>query len=296
MRKLKHLAELALVLPFYLLLRILPLSVASFTTGWLVRLLGRFHLSHQTALANLAACFPEKSAAEVKRIALASWENLGRTAGELPHITSYSNSKVQELCPISGLENVEEAENYSRKKGDGGLLLISAHIGNWELASRMLLVRDPQTALIYRHANNPYVEKLIQRMRGGYTSFIIRKGDASGMRDIVRHLKKGGTLGMLADQKMTGGTEVTLFDKKILAPAAAGELSAKYDIPIVMGRCIRDEKDKTSYVLRYEAPIYANGRTAQQITQDVYNIYQKWLRENPTQWFWQHNRFGLAKK
>ena len=292
--EIKRIIELALVLPLYFFLLILPFKYSSLLVGKLLRLFGRFHKSHQTALKNLSTCFPEKSAAEIEKIALNSWENLGRVAGELPHISSYTNSKMQELCPISGIDNVDAAAKLALENKTG-LILVSAHIGNWEAASRMLLVLDPQTALIYRKANNPYVEKLIQKIRGNYTSFIVPKGDRTGVRDIVKHLKSGGRLGMLTDQKLNEGVEVEFFGKKVKAPATAGEMAIKYNMPIVMGRVIRDEKTKVNFVLRFEEPIYPAGKAEREITQKIYDTYERWIREYPNQWFWQHNRFDLAE-
>ena len=294
--KVKHLAEAALVYPMYYLLRLLPIAISSFFLGKTARLLGRFiDRPHDIALKNIKFCFPEKSDEEINKIALNAWENVGRIAGELPHIASCSDRKIQEICPISGLENLEEAIENANKK-DTGLMMVSAHIGNWEISSRMLLVIDPETALIYRKANNPYVDKLIQKLRGKYTDFIIPKGDMSGMKDIIKHLKKGGRLGMLSDQKVRDGIEVEFFGKKILAPSTAGDFCSKFNMPIVPFRVIRDEKEKTSFVFKIDKPIYPDDRTPQEIMQFIYTAYERWIREYPNQWFWHHNRFDLGKR
>jgi len=293
--RVKRIIELTIVIMLFVLLKIIPLRISSFIIGKTLRFFGPLHPSHKTALNNLRFCFPEKSEDEIKNIALNSWENLGRTSGELPHITSYSNSKMHEVCPISGIENVEAADSIA-KQSESGLILVSAHIGNWEIASRMLLVLDKETALIYRKANNPYVEKIIQKMRGTYTSFIIPKGDRTGVRDIVKHLKKGGRLGMLIDQKASEGIDINFFGTKVKAPNTAGEFAVKYNMPIVMGRCIRDETTKINFVLKFETPIYPENKTAEEITQKIYDIYEKWIREYPSQWFWQHNRFNFRAK
>ncbi len=293
--KLKHLAELAVVLPLFFLLKILPFAVSSFLLGKLLRLLGRNHKSHQTALKNIKHCFPEKTDAEIGDIALNSWENLGRIAGELPHIVSYQQGRMQELAPISGIENLEEAERFA-KENNTGIVLMTAHIGNWELAARTALILDPETALIYRKANNPYVDALIQNLRGKYTDFIIPKGDKSGVRDILKHLKSGGSLAMLADQKISAGVDVRFFETTVKAPSSAGEFSLKYNTPVVTFRAVRDEIAKTSFVVKFDKPIYSEGRSPEEIMQLIYNNYERWIREYPNQWFWQHNRFELAKK
>ena len=290
--KIKHLLELALVLPIYMFFRILPLSLSSFLIGNALYFLGRFSKTHQTALKNLRFCFREKSEREINSIALDSWENLGRTAGELPHITSYSNDKMYEICSISGLENVEAAQEFS-KQNNTGMILVSAHYGNWEIASRMLLALDADTALIYRKANNPYVEDLIQNMRGSYTNFIIPKGDRGGVKDIVKHIKSGGRLGILMDQKSSDGVDVDFFGKKVKTASTVAELAIKFNSPIVMGRVIRDDKTKLNFILKFDSPIYPEDKTAEEINQYIYSTYERWIKEYPNQWFWQHNRFGL---
>jgi KDO2-lipid IV(A) lauroyltransferase len=293
--RLKHIGEAALVLPFYYLFKILPFGTASFMIGKMMRFLGQFHHTHQTALKNLRLCFPEKTEEERKRIAFNAWENIGRIAGELPHITSSTDAKMQELVPLSGVENLEEAKAFAKKNGTG-LIMLSAHVGNWEISSRMLLVLDPKLALIYRKANNPYVDGIIQKLRGRYTSFIVPKGDMGGMRDIIKHLKTGGSLGLLSDQKMNDGMKVNFFGTEVKAAAAAAEFSVKYNIPVVPFRTIRDEKTKINFVFRLEKPIYPEGCTSEQLMQKIYDIYEQWIREYPNQWFWQHNRFNLSNK
>lgn len=290
--KIKHLFELALVLPIYFLFRIIPLSLSSFLIGNLLPVIGKFHKSNQTAIDGLRLCFPDRSENEISKIASESWENLGRTAGELPHITSYNNNKIHELCAISGIENVEVAEKKSAENATG-FILVSAHYGNWEIASRMLLALNPNTALIYRKANNPYVENLIQKMRNRYTNFIIPKGDRGGVKDIVKHIKSGGRLGILLDQKSSDGVEVEFFNQKVKASNTVGELAIKFNCPIVMGRVIRDDRTKLNFVLKFDSPIFPENKTAEQITQIIYSTYEHWIKEYPNQWFWQHNRFGI---
>jgi KDO2-lipid IV(A) lauroyltransferase len=293
--KVKHLIEAAVVYPIYYLFRLTPFAVASYVVGKLLRWLGRYHRAHNIAYKNLKYCFPEKTEQEIQHILFNSWENIGRIAGELPHVASWSDNRMREICSISGLENLESARKYANEH-ETGLMMVSAHLGNWELASRMLLVIDPDTALIYRKANNPYVDKLIQKLRGKYTDFIIPKGDMGGIRDIIKHLRKGGRLGMLTDQKISDGGMVNFFGKQVLAPLIAGEFCIKYNMPVVCFRVVRNEMEKTSFIFKMEQPIYPEGHTVSEITQMIYDHYERWIREYPNQWFWQHNRFDLGKK
>jgi Kdo2-lipid IVA lauroyltransferase/acyltransferase len=64
----------------------LPLEVASRLSGLGWRLVAPRLGRHQRALDALAFAFPEMSAAERQRIAVAMWDNLGRTFAEFFHI------------------------------------------------------------------------------------------------------------------------------------------------------------------------------------------------------------------
>jgi KDO2-lipid IV(A) lauroyltransferase len=187
-----------------------------------------------------------------------------------------------EISYITGGEYIEQQENKP-------IIFLSAHIGNWELASRLLLEVDPKTALIYRRANNPYVERLIQYQRGKYSKLIIQKGDKAGFREIVKHIKSGGSLGMLADQKMREGIEIDFFGKPAKVPVTAAELAIKFNLPIIMGRVIGKPGEK--FELRFDPPIWAEGRSAAEVTKEIYKTYERWISEYPEQWFLMHNRW-----
>ncbi len=290
-QKVRYVLEAALIFPVFYLFKLIPYKVSSALIGKLVVFFGQYHSANKIALQNIREAFPDKSPEEVKEIAQGAWKNLGRTAGELVAITGFSEERMKDICEVTGFNFIEETLSNSKNKN---AIFISAHIGNWEVSSRMLCEVVPDMALIYRHANNPYVEKLIQDRRGAYTDFIIKKGSKSGFRDIYAHVKKGGNLGLLADQKTREGVNVEFFKKSVRAVSTPADLALKFDIKILMGRNIRKENQK--FELRFEPPIETKDKTSQQIMQEVYNIYEKWISEYPTQWFWMHNRWYIGRK
>jgi KDO2-lipid IV(A) lauroyltransferase len=292
----KRVIEAFIVLVIYFILAILPINLSSFLIGKLLSVFGRFHKAHKYMQKNLQACFPEKNLYEINKIAISAWENLGRTAAELPKITFINNEKIKEISPISGLENVLEAKKYSQEKGKNSIIFVSAHIGNWELATRTVSLLEPSTGYIYRKANNPFVEKIITKTRSRYTNYTVAKGDISGMKELIKHLKNGDSLGILIDQKISDGHEVDFFSMKVTASATVADLALKLNCPIVMGRNIRDETTKTNFVLKFETPIYPENITSEEITQKIYRVYESWIREYPNQWLWQHKRFPIKYK
>ncbi len=286
-RKLRYILETLLVLPIYFAFHLIPIKTASFLIGKIVRIFGRFHPSHKIAIKNLQIAFPEKNISEIKKIALNSWENLGRTAGSFVGISKLSKEEILNLAPVINKENILNAsENFSK-----GIIIVSAHIGNWEIGTSILNAAIPNIAMIYRHANNPFVEKIIAKNRSKYANFIIRKGDKSGFRDIFNHLKKGGNLAIIADQKIRDGVIVNFFNQETKAPSTPAELAIRFNLPIVMGKTI--SLSKNNFASIFEKPIYPESKSAQEITQEIYNIYESWIRQHPEQWFWMHNRWYL---
>ncbi|MDX1950118.1 MAG: lysophospholipid acyltransferase family protein [Rickettsiales bacterium] len=283
----RYLLEALLILPIYLIFQILPFRVSAFIIGKLLKVFGRFHPANRIAIKNLNLAFPEKSIDEIREIAKNSWENLGKTAGSFVGITKLSKKEIEELSPIQNKHFVEEAQ----KNSSGGIIIVSAHTGNWEIGSSYLNALVPNISMIYRHANNPFVEKLIAKNRKKYSDFIIRKGDKSGFRDIYQHLKNGGSLAIVADQKIRDGVEVNFFGQVTKAPSTPAELALRFNLPIVMGRNIALENGK--FLSSFEKPIYPENKSVLELTQEIYNYFERWIREYPDQWFWMHNRWYL---
>lgn len=290
-QRVRYILEAAVIFPVFYLFKIIPYEISSAIIGKLTVFFGQFHSSNKIALQNIREAFPDKTESEVKEIARSAWENLGRTAGEFVASTGLSKEKISEISEVTNIDFANEALKAS---ATNNAVIISAHIGNWEIGSRILCETVPKVALIYRHANNPYVESLIQERRELYTDFIIKKGDRTGFRDIYTHLKNGGSLGVLADQKTREGVDIEFFGKSVRAVSTPAELALKFGLKILMVRCIR--KENTKFEIRFEKGIDAQNKTSQKVMQEVYNVYEKWISENPEQWFWMHNRWYIGRK
>ena len=109
----------AILLFFVLLiLRIIPIDIASSSTGWLGSKIGPLTSWHQRARANLRLAIPELSENEHNQILSAMWWNLGRNIGEFSHTLSLMNSSRR--VQIEGLEKIAGCEE--------GSIIIGAHL------------------------------------------------------------------------------------------------------------------------------------------------------------------------
>jgi KDO2-lipid IV(A) lauroyltransferase len=281
----KYFIEAFVLYLLFFIFSIIPLKFATNFVAWLLPILGRFHHTNQVALNNIKHAFPNKSQKEIEEILKKSWQNLGITAVEFAHFAKADFKDIEKNLEIRNEKYFTLTKQLSK-----ACIYVSAHLGNWELASRLLVEKDPNTALIYRKAKNPLSEFLIQKHRLKYAKKIIPKGEIVGFKEILKHLKSGGSLGLLADQHLSSGVEINFFGRAVRAPHTPAELATKFNLPIFLSRVIRDKNGK--YILDFEPPIIAKkGDDIKTITEEIYKVYEKWITENPEQWFWQHKRW-----
>ncbi len=246
------------------------------------RVVGPFLPAHQTADANLAMVFPEKTKEERRRILAAMWDNLGRVAAELPHLPG---DKLYSRMHIIGHEHIPT---------DGRpVIFFSGHFGNWELNYTMAHRHGLPVTLIYREANNPHVDKMIAAIRATQSADMLPKGPRGAIK-LGRAIKSGHSLAMLIDQKMNDGIAVPFFGRMAMTAPAIAEFALRYDMPVIPARVVRTRGchfEATVYPpLRYEKT--GNEKTdALSIMTQINQILEGWIREYPAQWFWVHKRW-----
>lgn len=104
-----------------------------------------------------------------------------------------SEAELENRAEIIGIENI-------KKLGEQPFLLFSGHFANWDIGLNLLHKSYPKFAVIYRKANNPYVNKLINESRTSDKLRLIPKGP-DGSRALVRAIKESESIVMLVDQK-----------------------------------------------------------------------------------------------
>lgn len=278
----KHLAEAALLRFLATILRFLPLDLASFIGGGLGTLTGYLVSNTRTARRNLAMAMPELSAAEREKIIRRMWNHLGRSAAEFVHL---SNPRMQERVHVEGLENLPLPGTP--------ILFFSGHLGNWELLPYVAHYQGYTPALIYREANNPLAERLIQRIRRTYTAEFISKERKSAGR-IVAAAKQGIPLAMLVDQKLTGGVEVPFFGQPAKTAPMPAQLALKYGLALIPVRIARTRGAhfRCTVLPPLALPMTENEKDDVYRTLCAMNAQlEQWIRETPEQWFWVHRRW-----
>jgi KDO2-lipid IV(A) lauroyltransferase len=270
-------------------LRILPVDAASFLGGFVARAIGPWLRSSATARGNLARAFPAKSAAEIATIIGDMWENLGRTVAEVAHIDKFKIDDPGHRIELQGIEHIAVAERTNRP-----ILLLGAHLGNWEVLPLAGRLSGRRMALIYRQANNPHVERLIQRARGPFNDDMVPKGQRAARR-IARIMRQGGILGLLIDQKTNNGVAAPFFGREAMTTPLPAMCALHYDCAIFGAQVERLRGAHFRVTVRPLPEIARSGNTAADvlaITSAINAMVETWIRENPAQWMWLHRRWS----
>jgi KDO2-lipid IV(A) lauroyltransferase len=282
----RHRVEAASAALFFAAMRLLPLDAASAAGGALARHIGPWLPLSRRARANLARTLPELSSAERRRIVAAMWDNLGRVAAEYPHLSRIGVFAGDGRVAVEGLEHLEAALAEGRQ-----VIMLGGHLANWELAPLAAAQYGLPMTHLYRAANNPLVDRMIARFRGG--AAFAPKG-AVGSRRAFAALRGGGHLGMLVDQKLNDGIAVSFFGRPAMTASAPALLALHFGCAVLP---VRVERRRGAHFRLTVCPPLSLPRTGNRdadvaaLMAAVNLTLEGWIRERPGQWFWLHRRW-----
>ncbi len=291
MKRWRHAAEALLARAALRLLRRLSPVAASDLGGRLARMIGPLLPVSRVADANLRRALPKLDAAARHRVVVGVWDNLGRTVAELPHV-----AQLGQTTNGPGWELVGEPEVRALSARGGPVILVSGHLGNWEMLPRAAGQLGLPLASFYRAAANPTVDRLIQDLRRvavGADVPQFAKG-ATGARGALAYLSGGGMLGMLVDQKMNDGIAATLFGQLAMTAPAAAAFALRFDCPLVPAYVERLGPARFRVTCEPPLPLPRTGDRQADIaalTQRINDVLERWIRARPEQWLWLHRRW-----
>ena len=260
---------------------------ASNFVGWLMKTIAPLFSQNKTVRRNLQLAFPELSAEAREEIAKASWESVGRTAGELPHLPKihpYDGDRVE----VVGGEHLDAIE-----ASDRGAIMVSGHFANWEVMAAVICQRPVDCVVTYRALNNPHIDRKLNKVRHDYGIGVMTpKG--SGTRELMRALGRGQSAALMNDQKFNQGLAVSFFGYDAMTAPGPSRLALKYNVPIVLFSTRRTGPAR--FKVTIHEPFFPDqtGDTDADVRACVERItrfIESEVRDNPEQWFWQHRRW-----
>jgi KDO2-lipid IV(A) lauroyltransferase len=268
---------------------------ASNLGGWIARSLGPWLPVSAVADRNLRFALPGYDRSERRRIIRAMWDNLGRTAAELPHLGTLR--RLDSLSsPGPGWYCGQEASLRDEAVAGGAILFFTGHIGNWEMTLPAAARLGLKVSAVYRPASNPYVDRLINDLRRravGADLPMFAKGAAGG-RAAFAHLIRGGSLGLLMDQKLNDGIAVPFFGRPAMTAPSLAVLALHFRKPVIPVRIDRLGPARLALVM--EPPLrlpHSGQRKADilELTGEVNRTLERWITARPESWLWLHRRW-----
>ncbi len=237
----------------------------------------------------IAAAFPELSPAEVVKLAKESYRHLGRSSIETALLGSIGREGLLRLVEtVEGWELIEEA--MARGKG---AVLVSGHMGNWELSGAYIAARGIPLDAIARGMANPLFDAWINHTREEMGMTIVH--DSEAVRRTPRSLRAGRAVGFIADQGVLGlaSTFVPFFGRPAKTPRGAAVFALRFEVPVIFVVALRKPNGRYRIVFeRVEAPDTGDkDADVDAIVARYTQILERWVRVAPAQYFWQHRRW-----
>ncbi len=264
---------------------------ASNLGGAVARAIGPLLPVSRVADANLLLALPELDAAARRRVVRGVWENLGRTVSEMPHVAG-----LRETASGPGLELVGGAVVDRLAAQGGAAIFVSGHLANWEVLQVAAREHGVPFGYVYRAASNPVVDGIVVELRrrvagAGIPHF--PKG-AAGARGILGHLRAGGRVAMLVDQKMNDGIAAPFFGHPAMTAPSAAALALRFRCPLVLAHAERLGPARFRVVC--EAPLDLPDSGDRQadiaaLTATLNGALERWIRARPGEWLWLHRRW-----
>lgn len=260
---------------------------ASNFVGWLMKSIAPLFSQNKTVRRNLQLAFPELSEEARAEIAKASWESVGRTAGELPHLPKIHPYKGDRVEVVGG-EHLDAIE-----ASDRGAIMVSGHFANWEVMAAVICQRPVDCVVTYRSLNNPHIDRKLNKVRHDYGIGVMTpKG--LGTRELMRALGRGQSAALMNDQKFNQGIAVPFFGHNAMTAPGPSRLALKYNVPIVLFSTRRTGPAR--FKVTVQEPFFPEqtGDTDADVRACVERItrfIETEVRNNPEQWFWQHRRW-----
>lgn len=273
------------------LVRLMPLDMASAVMGRIWRWLAPLTARHARALDHLTLAFPDLGDFKRRKIADAMWGNLGRVFAEtllLDRLLPQARQRVAEKVPqLDGFR----AEDRDR------MVLVSLHMGNWEVAILPAVWRGFNPVGVYRRVNNPLVDRYLRERRETvFPAGLMSKGHDTA-KQLLAHLRAEGSIGIIGDIREPRGVDVDFFGHTASATHFPAMLARHCEVPLVAGRCVRTEGVNFAVETRtVDYPV--TGDRKQDVlaaTQMLHEIFEDWIRDTPEQWMWAQRKWASGR-
>jgi KDO2-lipid IV(A) lauroyltransferase len=285
MKKVKYFIEFIFVICFFFIFRIIGSKNASNLGEIIGKKFGPLFRSNITILKNLENSKIGLSEKDRKNIINNMWGNYGRIFAEYIFIKKYRQDINTKNIEVIGQEILEKI-----KLDKEPVIFVSGHFNNFELMAMYLEKSGIDLAAIYRPLNNRFLNPLMEKIRNKYICKKQIKKGISGTKEVLKCFKKGTSIALMIDQRVSEGINCDFFGKKALTTTIPAQFVKKFNCKVVPIYIQRIEAD--NFRLEILRPIeFSRDETIESITFNLNKVLENLIKKNPEQWIWSHNRW-----
>jgi KDO2-lipid IV(A) lauroyltransferase len=239
---------------------------------------------------NLAMALPELSSAARQRILRQVYVHLGWQLVEFCRMPRYTRENTRDWLRTEGLDHYLAAQARGK-----GVLVITGHLGAWELSSFYHSLMGHPMGMIIRRLDNRRLDAYVNGIRCMHGNHVLHKDDFG--RGLLTAMHRGGTVGILMDTNMTPpqGAFVKFFGIEACTATGLAHVARKTGAAVLPGFMFWEPAEK-KYVLRF-GPVVTIPHTSNvqadilAATQLCTEAIESWIRRYPDQWLWIHRRW-----
>lgn len=285
----KHRVEYAAGRAILALFGLLPFRVARAGGRALGRLGYWFGVRRLVVERQVAAAFPAAAPEALRRIVRESYANLGEVVVETASLPRLGPAGILALVPdAEGFEALREAHAAGK-----GVVLITGHFGNYELAAVYLTARGIPVECVVRRLNNPLFDRFVTWSRTKAGMIVVFDHDA--VRRAPRAFREGHAMAFVADQGVKGlaSTFVPFFGRPAKTPRGAAVFALRYQLPAFFVAMIRQPGGTYRCVVTPLEVDETGDREADvdALVRQFTRILESWVQQYPGRYFWHHRRW-----
>ena len=220
---------------------------------------------------------------EKEKIIKGMWRNYGMTFIEYIYLGFFkkNNSHIK-------IEGVNNLNNILRK--DKPVIFVSGHFANYELMSMEITKKNIKLATIYRPLNNYFLNPFMEYLRKRFVCRNQIKKGIKGVREAIEYLKKGFSIALMIDQRVSEGEKINFFGKPALTTTLPAQLALKYNLSICPVHIERTSEN--NFIIRFLNEINASDFKGKiDVTEKLNQVLEQMISMKPDQWIWTHNRW-----
>ena len=284
-----HRAEFALARSLERAVSLLPERAADGFGASIGRALHGLGIRRETVDENLGIAFPDQTDEWRAKVRVAAYEHLGREAAAMLRLSKLDAQAVVNRTVTHGWDELHEALSIGR-----GVILVTGHYGNWEIAAASVAARGVPIAAIVRRQGNRLVDERLQELRRNLGVETIYQGQAPAR--VPRILRANGVVGIVGDQDARkSGVFTPFFDRPASTHRGPALFALRLNAPVFSCIARRLPGNDVRYEVRGRRVDVARTGNLDEDVRALLTELSKRLEEEvrraPEQYFWFHRRW-----